>query len=57
MNGFSWWDALRIAVLLFVSSLIVAPIVATVLGGFESAGELRTERFGVPDVRHTEFYG
>ena len=57
MSSMSWREVCRIAVLLFVSSLIVIPIVATVLGGFKSAGELRTEPFGWPDVWHFEFYG
>jgi len=35
-----------VAALLFV----LTPLVATVLGGFKSLGELRTNPFGLPDV-------
>ena len=57
MNGFDWRNASRIMVLLFVSSLIVLPLAATVLGGFKTDGELRIEPFGLPDVWRTQFYG
>ena len=57
MTDFDWRNALRIIVLLFVSSLIVLPLAATVLGGFKTDGELRIEPFGLPDVWRTQFYG
>ena len=54
---FSWKDASRIIFLLFVSSLILIPLAATVLGGFKSTGELRVSPFGLPREWQTEFYG
>ena len=40
--------ALRWAVLIAVASLVLVPLVATVLGGFKSLGELRVNPFGWP---------
>ncbi|WP_136656574.1 carbohydrate ABC transporter permease [Nitratireductor sp. XY-223] len=56
MSGFTWRSASRICVLLLVSSLIVIPLAATILGGFKTDGELRAEPFGLPDVWRTEYY-
>ena len=53
---FTWKEAGRIITLLFVSSLIIIPLLATVLGGFKSTGELRVQPFGIPEVWHTEYY-
>src|SRR5438045_3274393 len=38
----------RYAILLAVSGLVLMPLVATVLGGFKSLGELRVNPFGLP---------
>ena len=57
MSTFGWREFTRIFVLLFVSALILIPISATVLGGFKTTGELRTEPFGIPEQWHFEFYG
>ena len=54
---FDWKDAGRISVLLLVSSLILIPLAATVLGGFKTSGELRVSPFGIHDQWHMEFYG
>ena len=39
---------LRYAILLLVAGLVLVPLVATVLGGFKSLGELRVNPFGLP---------
>ncbi|WP_421853598.1 carbohydrate ABC transporter permease [Oricola sp.] len=57
MNTFGWRDFARIMTLLLVSAVILIPISATVLGGFKTTGELRTEPFGIPENWHFEFYG
>ncbi len=57
MSRFGWGAVARVSFLVLVSALIVVPLAATVLGGFKSAGELRVEPFGLPDVWRTEFYG
>jgi raffinose/stachyose/melibiose transport system permease protein len=45
------------ALLLFVFSVFVlGPIVATVLGGFKSSGDLRTNPFGLPTVWESQYY-
>lgn len=54
---FTWGSAARIIALLIVSALIVIPLLATVLGGFKTSGELRVAPFGLPEVWRTEFYG
>ena len=51
---FDWKDAGRISVLLLVSSLILIPLAATVLGGFKTSGELRVSPFGIPDRWHMD---
>jgi len=40
---------LRIAILLLVAGLVLIPLVATVLGGFKSLGDLRVNPFGLPE--------
>jgi len=57
MSTFGWREAARITSLVFIASLIVLPLAATVLGGFKTSGELRVEPFGIPPVWRTEFYG
>jgi raffinose/stachyose/melibiose transport system permease protein len=39
---------LRFAVLFLVAGLVLVPLLATVLGGFKSLGELRVNPFGLP---------
>jgi raffinose/stachyose/melibiose transport system permease protein len=39
---------LRYAILFFVSGIVLIPLLATVLGGFKSLGELRVNPFGLP---------
>lgn len=38
------------AVLIVVTAVVVVPLLATLLGGFKSLGELRTDPVGLPDV-------
>ena len=42
--------------LLIASTFVLVPILATVLGGFKSKGELRTNPFGLPNVWDTDYY-
>lgn len=56
MNKFGWREALRISILLLVSTIVIVPILATALGGFKATGELRVEPFGLPEVWRTEYY-
>lgn len=53
---FDWKDAGRISTLLLVSCMIVIPLLATILGGFKTTGELRVSPFGIPQDWRTEFY-
>jgi raffinose/stachyose/melibiose transport system permease protein len=46
----------RAVVLTLVSAFVLGPMLVTVLGGFKSAGELRTNPFGVPQNWRTEFF-
>ena len=39
---------LRFAILFLVAGLVLVPLLATVLGGFKSLGELRVNPFGLP---------
>ena len=39
----------RLAVLVLVAGIVLIPLVATILGGFKSMGELRTDPIGLPD--------
>lgn len=39
---------LRLALLLLLAALVLIPLVATVLGGFKTLGDLRTDPFGLP---------
>ncbi|MCP8940087.1 carbohydrate ABC transporter permease [Alsobacter sp. SYSU M60028] len=43
--------------LLLVAGFVVVPLIATVLGGFKSLGELRTNPFGLPHVWEWSNYG
>lgn len=42
--------------LLIVAGFVLGPIVATVLGGFKGAGDLRANPLGLPQVWETQFY-
>lgn len=48
---------LRMMVLCAMAALIVVPILAAVLGGFKSTGELRVSPFSLPDPWRGEYYG
>lgn len=57
MNAGKFLAGLGKAVLLLVfSAFVLGPVLATVLGGFKSAGDLRTNPFGLPQVWETQFY-
>ena len=47
---------LRFAILLLVAGLVLIPLLATVLGGFKSLGELRVNPFGLPAEWEWENY-
>ena len=54
------WDVAilyRTLFLLLVAGFVALPLLATVLGGFKSLGELRTSPFGIPRVWEWENYG
>ncbi len=57
MNTFGWHQAIRIMTLLIVTVVILFPLMATILGGFKTQGDLTTNPFGMPRVWHFEFYG
>jgi raffinose/stachyose/melibiose transport system permease protein len=46
----------RAAALSFTAALVIVPLVATVLGGFKTVGELRASPFGLPTTWHLESY-
>jgi raffinose/stachyose/melibiose transport system permease protein len=47
---------IRWIVLMAMAGIILVPILAAVLGGFKTSGELRVDPFSIPDVWHGEFY-
>lgn len=47
VNGFAIW---RLAILILVAGIVLMPLAATVLGGFKTVGELRTNPLGLPRV-------
>ena len=57
MTRFGWREAARIIFLLIITAMVVFPLMATVLGGFKTSGELRVEPFSLPSVWRLEFYG
>jgi len=57
MNEFGWRQALRIITLLIVTVLILLPLLATLLAGFKTQGDLATNPFLLPRQWHFEFYG
>ncbi|MCA0942517.1 carbohydrate ABC transporter permease [Salipiger pacificus] len=50
-------NILRVAFLCLVASFVLAPMVATVLGGFKTNAEIRTNAFALPASWNWEFYG
>ena len=46
----------RAAALSMAAAFVIVPLLATVLGGFKTVGELRASPFGLPSQWHTEFY-
>lgn len=53
MRRISWG---KYIFLMLVAGFVLVPMFATVLGGFKSLGELRTNPFGLPDVWEFEYY-
>ncbi len=50
-------NILRVAFLCIVASFVLAPMIATILGGFKTNAEIRTNALGLPEMWNTEFYG
>ncbi|SCY91693.1 carbohydrate ABC transporter permease [Paracoccus tibetensis] len=50
-------NILRVTLLLIVASFVLAPMIATILGGFKTNAEIRTNALGLPAMWNTEFYG
>ncbi|TJZ90877.1 carbohydrate ABC transporter permease [Paracoccus gahaiensis] len=50
-------NLLRLAFLCIVASFVLAPMLATVLGGFKTNAEIRTNALGLPAIWNTQFYG
>ncbi|MDP0929840.1 carbohydrate ABC transporter permease [Paracoccus onubensis] len=50
-------NILRVAFLCVVASFVLAPMLATVLGGFKSNAEIRTSALSLPESWNLEFYG
>jgi raffinose/stachyose/melibiose transport system permease protein len=55
-DGFSRVAASKALFLAIVLLFVTVPLMATVLGGFKSLGELRTNPFGLPQVWEFEHY-
>ncbi len=53
----TWREAMRISILFLVAFIIVMPLLASILGGFKTVGELRVSPFSIPNVWRLEFYG
>lgn len=49
-------NILRVAFLCVVASFVLAPMLATALGGFKTNAEIRTNAFALPDSWNFEFY-
>jgi raffinose/stachyose/melibiose transport system permease protein len=56
-RGFDLAALYKMLFLAVVVVFVATPLVATVLGGFKSLGELRTNPFGLPQVWEWENYG
>ena len=52
-----WRNVARLTLLLIVASFVLAPLWATVMGGFKTNAEIRTAAFAVPDAFNTDVYG
>jgi len=46
----------RAAALSMAAAFVIIPLLATVLGGFKTVGELRVSPFGIPSQWHFEYY-
>jgi raffinose/stachyose/melibiose transport system permease protein len=56
-RGFDLVALYKVLFLAIVAVFVMTPLIATVLGGFKSLGELRTNPFGLPSVWEWENYG
>lgn len=56
-DGFDGTALFKVLFLAAVVAFVTLPLIATVLGGFKSLGELRTNPFGLPHVWEWENYG
>jgi raffinose/stachyose/melibiose transport system permease protein len=56
-TGFDLTALYKALFLAIVAVFVATPLIATVLGGFKSIGELRTNPFGLPHVWEWENYG
>ena len=56
-RGFDLVALYKMLFLAIVAVFVATPLIATVLGGFKSLGELRTNPFGLPSVWEWENYG
>ncbi|SPJ24150.1 carbohydrate ABC transporter permease [Palleronia abyssalis] len=52
-----WRNVARLTLLVIVASFVLAPLWATVMGGFKTNAEIRTAAFAVPEAFNIEFYG
>jgi raffinose/stachyose/melibiose transport system permease protein len=56
-HGFDRTALAKVLFLSVVAVFVATPLIATVLGGFKSIGELRTNPFGLPQVWEWQNYG
>ncbi|MBO9506446.1 carbohydrate ABC transporter permease [Thalassospira sp. A3_1] len=49
-------NLLRVTILCIIASFVIAPLLATALGGFKTNAEIRTSAFGLPESWNFEFY-
>mgnify|MGYP003624222682 FL=1 len=49
-------NLLRVTILCIIASFVIAPLLATALGGFKTNAEIRTSAFGLPETWNFEFY-
>ncbi|WP_299839457.1 carbohydrate ABC transporter permease [uncultured Jannaschia sp.] len=52
-----WRNVARLTLLIVVASFVLAPLWATVMGGFKTNAEIRTSAFAAPETWNLEFYG
>lgn len=55
-NRIRGFDLFKYATLMLVAGFVLIPLLATLLGGFKSLGELRVDPFGWPAQWRLEFY-